>query len=122
MVFSELARNRGDAAFARSSSRRARIIDEAKATLEALGLWVYIEQARRRSGKSRLSSRHPQTLRGELLARFITWMCLGKATVREFIELPKAVYAASIRRGAAWRSPSVRFAQAAETQACGDGR
>ena len=68
---------------------REELVDQAKAKLEALGLWVGVEQARRRSGNEPVVVATPQTLRGERLARFITWAYLGKATLCEFIELPR---------------------------------
>lgn len=49
---------------------REELVDQAKRKLEALGLRVGVEQARRRSGDEPVVVATPQTLRGERLTRF----------------------------------------------------
>jgi superfamily II DNA or RNA helicase len=49
---------------------REELVDQAKRKLEALGLWVGVEQGRRRSGNEPVVVATPQTLRGARLAKF----------------------------------------------------
>lgn len=72
---------------------REELVDQAKRKLEDLGLWVGVEQARRRSGTEPVVVATPQTLRGARLERFAR-DAFGLMVVDEAQHAPASTYRA----------------------------